>query len=764
MDRPRLDLSRQVARESVCLYAHTPSVGEPERWHGLADHLLSVAELASEFAEPFGGSSFAYFVGLTHDIGKAMAEVQSAFRDRHRDGGRRLGVPHKAEGAAAAWLLYEVGNRPAATAMLLANYGHHSKIPDFAEAKDILIAMGKRPDGLDALIKRIDDATNTSIREVASQVELPDWATDPTDRRPLEMFTRMAHSALVDADFLDTAAHFDDSRRPRRNKNLGMEAMRDTFMGAYNQRFPVDGTTELSRIRRELFERSVSAAATDGKARIFRLPAPTGTGKTMSAAAFALSHAARFGKRRVIVAVPFTSITTQNAEAYRGMLSTTDSDVVLEHHSNILDDRLADDQWRRLSASNWDAEFIVTTTVQLFTSLMASNPASTRRLHRLANSVIVLDEVQALRLELVPVILQVLRELNENFGVTVLLASATQPAFWAHPAWQGLDFVDVMSYDEFPEATQRVRYEVREDKEPLESIAAELAAEDSALAIVSTTANARVLHELIVDRSRPGDNVFHLSTRMCNAHRLDVLTKVRDHLTRGIPVKLVSTQLIEAGVDVDFPVVFRALAPAESIVQAAGRCNREGKLGVRGGRVVVFDPTDATLPSNLYKSITDITRSIFVDQAARENPRVTAFGELSSMERYFERLSTFMYKAGDGDIAETIDTARQDLNFPKVSKHFQMIEEVTVPVVVPAYVALGDGRDLRELLDHDFRDPTFVPTKAQRRLLHKYTASAPASALTKPGLVSTNESGPYEWLGGYDEQRGLVDEAGSWIL
>lgn len=239
-------------------------------------------------------------------------------------------------------------------------------------------------------------------------------AFEQRNHLPFEVFTRMCHSALVDADFLDTAAHFAGRDQPHRTTAYGMRRWLEQFRRHYAERFSGAPPSELNAVRAEVFEACVSWGERSLPPGIYRLPAPTGTGKTMAAAAFALNHAVAFGKARVIVAVPFTTITTQNAAVYRAAFGDL-APSLLEHHSNIVDEAVADDTWRRLSAPGWDAEFIVTTTVQLFESLFSNRPSQTRKLHRIANSVIVLDEVQALPIELLSPILQMLRELVEHY-------------------------------------------------------------------------------------------------------------------------------------------------------------------------------------------------------------------------------------------------------------------------------------------------------------------------------------------------------------
>lgn len=370
--------------------AHTPGTALPDKWHLFREHALGTAALAGEFAAAFGAELLVRFVALVHDIGKLAAEVQVAFRRCAASGGR-LGVPHKVEGAATSGLFLEVGNLRAAKVVASVNFGHHYEIPDEDhQTMRVLREMLREPDRIDEYVALADSLLDVDLRAMARDIRLPDFSDDvDTANFRAELFTRMCHSALVDADFLDTAAHFTSAPSPHRHTDRGMTALRDGFFDYYEARFSQAPPTELNHLRAGLFDRCVRAGADPQLAasrRIFRLPAQTGSGKTMAAAAFALTHAVEHGKRRVVVAVPFTSITTQNAAEYREAFSALGDDVVLEHHSDIVDDDQAETTWRRLSAQNWDAEFVVTTTVQLFESLFSNKPAATRKLHRLATS------------------------------------------------------------------------------------------------------------------------------------------------------------------------------------------------------------------------------------------------------------------------------------------------------------------------------------------------------------------------------------------
>lgn len=745
------------------LVAHTPAPSG--RWHPLGEHCRAVGDLAAEFAAPFGGADVVRLAGYLHDAGKATAEVQTRFKAlRSATPGSRetLGVPHKFEGAQLAAGL--IGRwRQGSDRQLLARsvyqlmVGHHSGVPaNCGQTTDQLRAALTDIGPLDPLAALMSDLVDADLTRLAARAAYPPdlWSQviDLRDTTPLDLYTRMCHSALVDADFLDTAAHFGDHPEPWRARTVGMKVLRDTFMRAYAAEFREAPDTPINRLRAEIFKASVDAGTSTRTAGIYRLPAQTGTGKTMAAAGFALAHAVDFGKRRIIVAMPFTTITTQNAAAYRKMFGAHEG-AVLEHHSAIVDERIADNSWRRLSAPQWDGEFIVTTTVQLFESLFSNRPSRTRKLHRMVGSVIVLDEVQALPLTLLSPILRMLRELVEHFGVTVLLASATQPSFWDLPVWQGLPVHDILPVDAVPNVTQRVTYEVQQRKKSWEAVADEIAAQRQVLAVVNTRRHADNLHGLVAERTEDPETVYLLSRSMTADHRQRVLTDVIGRLSAGKPVALISTQLIEAGVDVDFPVVYRALAPADAIVQAAGRCNRHGRLEGRG-RVVVFDPEveGRGFPDVVYATLAGITASTY-----QQRPDAFSFNDPKALAHYYSEAYASVRQINE--LAGRFTEWRRKADFPTIAKEFRMIkDDDMVDVVVPDHPVPDVARRLDEDLETLRRQTGAVLDAQTRRFLERYSASVRRSDLA--GASEELPQGVFVWRGAYDARRGVLAAQG----
>ncbi|MFD4433829.1 CRISPR-associated helicase/endonuclease Cas3, partial [Nocardia sp. NPDC058497] len=438
----------------------------------------------------------------------------------------------------------------------------------------------------------------------------------------------------------------------------------------------------------------------------FRGAAPRGWGKTFALAGLGLNHAAAFGKRRVVVAVPFITITEQNAAVYRDLLDTEEEPVVLEHHSSVRyrsendsdDSTGAGDRWSRLAAENWDAPFVVTTTVQLFESLFGRKPSQVRKLHRLTNAVLILDEVQALPPKLLLPILDGLRILAEHFGTTVLLTSATQPEFEALSVWNndkdagsGLVIKEVIDAPQrLFDRARRVRYEWRLDPKPTwEQVADDVAACGQVLVVVNSIDDAADLFELL--QARRGAEVWHLSTRLAPAHRRAALALIIERVKAGLPTVVVSTTLIEAGVDISFPTVWRVLAGADSVQQAAGRANRNGEFP-DGGLVVVFDPVDGRAPRD-NATPAALTADLF-------GPEGPELDNQAALATYYRSLYTKLGLDNTGidrrkdPVGQVIQRHRAALDFRAVtdgqdtgsgrdrSKAFRMIADDTVPIVI----------------------------------------------------------------------------------
>ncbi|MDG4856810.1 CRISPR-associated endonuclease Cas3'' [Streptomyces sp. T-3] len=748
------------------LLAH--SRGSSGHRHSLEDHLRGSAALARRFGAVFGAGELAGYLALVHDVGKGCCAWQDRLKVVDARGGGRVGVPHKHAGARLA---YE-NTLPAFGAVV---FGHHGGLPDMEKLKDE-VTEARAGGAYGASVEEAIGAVAREVPEILPEARLgaPGWLRDlprAEQRLGLDLLVRMVFSCVVDADFLDTAAHFDGAAA-RVRESADMAALVERFEERRAKKLAGREPSPVDAVRQSVYEQACAAA--QGGPGMYVLHVPTGGAKTMAAGAFALRHAAEHGLGRVILAVPFISVTEQNADVYRDLLDpdpeSGELPVVLEHHSAVdLDNPaalagLTDEQRNRLkeqartaklAAENWDAPFVVTTTVRLFESLFARAPSQMRRLHRLAGSVIVLDEVQALPDRLLKPILSALRGLVDHFGVTVVLASATQPSFWNLPTWEGLERRAIVEdpgglFDE----VRRVAYEWRTGPEvTLASVAEEAASHPQALTVVGTTKDAAHVHRRIELDAEPGQMALHLSTRMTAGHRREVIAQVKQLLENGDPVQVVSTSLIEAGVDLDFPRVYRAWAPAESMQQAAGRCNRDGRLpGL--GTVVLFQAVDARQPrSTSYRAAMDATEEYFGEDLADPD-------DLAALERYYPLRYALQQGTSDSGLGAEIEELRSSLNFPEVARNFQMIEDkLSTPVVV---IRCEDDRAQIGAALADLKAPHTTCGPEALRSLQQHTASLPrweAEQALRVGLAEPVTGDLLLWLGAYHEQRGLDPEA-----
>lgn len=759
------------------MWAH--SANDDGDRHGLGEHSSCSADLARSFASVFGAGELAYAAALMHDAGKARCGWQEGLL-RVEGTDDRVGFPHKDLGARL--LAVAPGDRDACWAAALMVWGHHGGLRTPSELKQMLRKPGEEDD--EEAVRRFLEEVPQARAVLDGPLALPEtWRKRPGVR---ELGVRLTYSALVDADFLDTATHFGRRGKPLLGRSVVMSGLRDRFERRRIEYLEERRTkaeqagrvSSMGELREELYSASLSAAM--GEPGVYRMSAPTGTGKTIAGAGFALHHAAKHGKSRVIVAVPYTSITEQNADVFRRLLDPRPDDpddagddlVVLEHHSNVDLDRApgngGQQRWQRLASDNWDAPFVVTTTVQLLDSLFARTPSRVRKLHRLANAVLVLDEVQALPKPLLLPILDALRALSEHFGTTVLLTSATQPVFESLSPWHELDVPEIVP-DPVRMAKAARRVEFRWWARPtLAQFAENVRQQRQALIILNTIDDARRLFRMLNDDS--DTTVVHLSTRMHPNHRRAALETIADKLEHDQPLLVVSTQLIEAGVDVDFPVVYRAMAPVDSLLQAAGRANREG--GDTPGEVVIVDLADGGRPGDYGPAIA-VSGYYFGPDKAQPD-------DLGALARYYRHL----YKALELDAPPVIDSQklprgqliqhhRHKWDFPAVAdgplvspgdslnrdprRAFRMIDQDDLPVVITA----GLDRDKIMRLLRQARDIPQARFAALRKL-QRWTVTLPRR-LAETDLVQGHlrpvVGDLHEWLGPYDENVGLDETA-----
>lgn len=653
-------------------YAHTRDGQPPETWQPLRDHLEAVAGLASGFSAAFDAGEWGRLLGLWHDLGKYRAQFQEYLN------GGPSGGDHAAAGALLAHKLAGKSDRWLPLAFPIA--GHHTGLANLANDTHLPSPLRTRlkataPTLAEALEHAPPDLVEIPLPELPSRFR-PGGRLGAEQRkrelRRLEIWIRFLFSALVDADFLDTERFYHGEERLRLVSGFAsLSELRDRLDRHVDGLAAGAQPTEVNRLRAEVL--AAARRAAELPPGLFSLSVPTGGGKTLASMSFALRHAEgqreSHGLRRVIVVIPLTSILEQTAEEYRKAFGPAAGSVI-EHHSNL--DPEKETRLNKLASENWDAPVIVTTAVQLFESLFAHRSSRCRKLHNVARSVIVLDEAQTLPPGFLAPILEMLDELVRHYGCSVVLSTATQPALARRDALpEGLVGVREMMPEPAALSRRLKRFEPEwpdpdAPAKSWEALAGEIAGFDRVLAVVHKRQDARDLARLL-----PEDGLFHLSALMCAAHRAKVLAEIKATLRTKGPCRLVSTQLVEAGVDVDFPVVFRALAGIDSLLQAGGRCNREG--GQKCGRLMVFRAPTAPPPGTPLQGM-EATEALF----ELHGNDLDLF-DPATVTEYFKLL----YAATELD-ARKIRSHQSELDFATVAARFRLIQDdYTRPLVVP---------------------------------------------------------------------------------
>jgi CRISPR-associated endonuclease/helicase Cas3 len=677
-----------------------------KREHALVQHLKMVGAKAADKAAPFGGEDWAGLAGLWHDLGKYRTGFQRYIRQTSTGDAQEAHIEGKVAGrekthsaAGALWAIQKLtetdGPKGALAARVLAYLiaSHHAGLYDWDGGLDQRL---NEEDSRIELAEALAANPPPDILDAGSFV--PDLSKIPGGSAGFALWVRLLFSCLVDADFLDTEDFFDENKTAARTGFPTIGAMLMAFDAFMAEKTASAATSRVNAIRADILHQCGDKAELPPG--FFSLTVPTGGGKTLSSLAFALKHANLHDKRRIIYAIPYTSIIEQTADIFRDVFKSLGNEVLVEHHSQADADPREETARSRLACENWDAPLIVTTNVQLFESLFAAKTSRCRKLHNIVNSVVVLDEAQQLPPEFLQPILDALNLLVKHYGVTVILCTATQPALSSTDYFdpsrnlRGLENVReiIGAPDTLYKQLERVKVRLPPDWQTAMSwpeVASQLGDEDCVLAIVNTRKAARELHRLM-----PPDTL-HLSALMCGAHRSAVINQIKDRLKAKReghdlePLRVVSTQLVEAGVDLDFPVVWRALAGLDSIAQAAGRCNREGLLA-DGGRVFVFVPLEAPPPGLLCKGA-----DACVSTLAQQN-------DAPLSRRLFERYFMQLYHAVDLDakgIGKMLEVERETLGvqFRSAAQAFRLIDDEDSATVVVRYA--HDRDELEKLLN-----------------------------------------------------------------
>lgn len=728
-------------KSDICSFYSRILREDKSRNQPLKCHLTNVAERALKFAKdtqplrPDDSQDMkqskevfqktAWHAGLLHDLGKYRREFQDYLLGR-KD--RSHETDHSAYGSAAA------SHRFHDDASAFAIAGHHAGLHDLGTLDSLI--NGIKYEAFQKYAQLLTLAQNE--KELGPFPEFYPIPIDDTDedvKRHHEFMTRMLFSIIVDADRLD-AEQWEMEQKTgklweRQATKLDAEVLLERIQAVREQKKREHPEDDLNHLRNTIFDACVDKGKRLPQG-FFSLTVPTGGGKTLSSMAFALSHAKKHCLRRVIVVIPYLSIIEQNAKEYRDALG---EDLVLEHHSAVepsqgsrrTDNRDLDEPTNasdmEKAMENWDMPVIVTTSVQFIETLFAASPGQARKLHNIPRSVVIFDEVQTLPAHLLEPTLNVLHELKDRWGVSFLFCSATQPAFRKSTALKnGFEPDEMIPIASEPENVfkklRRVDYCIEPKENPLNwsMVAERMTAHQQALCIVNIRRQAfelwdilrRLLHEKGFVKEEE-EALFHLSSAMCPAHRLDLLglsknpapNNIIERLRNGKPCWVVSTQLIEAGVDIDFPVVFRAMGPLDSIVQAAGRCNREGLLrdeqgNLCHGQVIVFSPSDSGLPPGIYSKGTSITPAYLEPDRIAEDPAI--------FSQYFHELYQITPTDFNQRGQHTIQEDRAEFRFRKVAEHARVIKEgETVSVIVP----YGKGKamidQIRRNKDFDFK-------------------------------------------------------------
>ena len=699
-------------------YAHSAENLPESQWQTQLSHARNVGEMAAGFAFFFGAQEIARYTGQLHDVGKYTPEFAARLR-----GGSK--VDHATAGAKIAFERWQQVGR----LMAFCIAGHHAGLANGAGEGDNRRTLSQRlalQFGSD--IPKLDSVWQQEI-PLPEKLPSPPLKADAHHKWfSYAFFTRMLYSCLVDADFLDTEAFYaqlENQAVPRGNYpeltelhhafNQFITAFRQRIAHAAPQNEAEQRNAALNRLRSDILDHAVAQAAQ--MPGLFTLTVPTGGGKTFTSMAFALEHAKQHGMRRVIYVIPFTSIIEQNAAEFRKAFGELGEAAVLEHHSTFDDATLQGENSKdklKLASENWDMPVVVTTAVQFFESLFADRSSRCRKLHNISGSVIILDEAQMLPLKLLLPIMQAIKELARNYGCSVVLCTATQPAVQAeHGFYRGFENVRELAPNP-PELFAQLR------RTTVQHIGAQSDAEllgklnqhPQMLIIVNNRRHARSLYE----QAQSLDGAFHLTTLMCAKHRTQMLEKIRQALKNGQPCRVIATSLIEAGVDVDFPLVMRAEAGLDSVAQAAGRCNREGKRPPENSFVWVFQP-EAQWKAPAELGLLSAAMRAVVRSHGNDLLSVEA------IRRYFSEVYAQKGKELDGkQILDRHHRTGASLNFPfqTIAQQFRMIESPMLPLLIPFDT---EAESLIKRLHHAEQIGGLL------RKLQPYTVQIPADAL-----------------------------------
>ena len=659
----------------VCSMDHKTYYAKSKRQDGsqptVAEHLDAVAKCAAVYGNDVGMREQARIAGLSHDLGKCSKRFQGVLR------GETQNIDHAASSAALLYFLWKKVNG-SQRAVIEAVNGHHAGLTSFDEVDGLLkdsvrgrshitVNDGKTPalNGTEEYKKAYQYFAD---HHPAERLQVPKWDL-PEGLGNLEtmLYSRMLFSCLVDADYSvsaweDERSYFDTVEAPDLDAAACLNRL---YAFCDNIRKSSRANSGVNLIRNQVFEVCGDSGEREPGG-LFTLTAPTGTGKTLALLHFALRHAKATGKRRIIIVLPFLTLAEQNAAVYEKIMPS-----VLEDHSQS---RLSEEM--REFASKWNMPFIITTSVKFFESLFASKPTDCRKLHNLAQSVVIFDEAQSLPPHLTGATLKAINELCERYQMSMVFSTATQPDFDAIPdvSWKPKEILPEhgIYYDKLRRVTVDWRLK---NRIPLANIAEEMLEQTSVCGIFNLRRHAREVFDKLYEKDP--ESAFLISTDLCPAHRLQVVEQIRNRLEEGKPCRVAATQCIEAGVDLDFESLYRALAPLDAIIQAAGRCNRNGK---QIGKVIVFEPDDKRLyPDDWYHNAAKIVKRIALENGIDiNNPE--------HIQRYYSELFA------DARDQHALTKAIRERDYAQVDKHYRLITSGGEKLIVPYSGILGEYR------------------------------------------------------------------------
>jgi CRISPR-associated endonuclease/helicase Cas3 len=709
-------------------YAHSENSRKDK--HRLSKHLHQTAKFAESFSCHENYKTIFRLTGLLHDLGK----YQTAFQHYLANGGKRGSVPHASWGAGYARLRRIIETS-------IAIDGHHKGLPDNSAWKSDTEPFNRGDiTGFESIVKTFIGDTGVNEADIKKQDSLAF-----AEKSQREAFIRYVFSALTDSDWLSTEEHFEQDRF---NMRVGAILPTDAMISKLEEEFSKKSKEgEINKLRNDA--RNQTLQKTDMPCGFYSLALPTGMGKTLTSMAWALRHVKKNDLKRIIIVLPYINIIDQTAQILKNIFG---EEWILEHHSSYnegdIDGRdetescSTTQERKKLACENWDYPIIVTTTVQFFESLFSNRPSQCRKVHNIAESVVIFDEVQMFPKEVILPTLQMLKDVQAVMKTSFLFCTATQPAFEKRQGFDGISTICSLIEDPavFYEKTKRVKYHLLEDLNPIDYsglLEAVTQAGGTALVIFNTKKAALEFYNC-TKKLGDWEKKYHLSTAMCPSHRKDVIKNIKDDLEAKKKILVVSTQLIEAGVDFDFPVVFRAMAPLESVIQSAGRCNRENNLGEFGGKVFLFKIQDGGMPDKTYAACAGHAEELI-------RPDINQLHGHKIFNEYYAQVIQLYLNPDEYNI----NKARMQFNFQTVNDSYRIIRNTTEGLYVYNY-----NDESRQLL-HSLEYKEFL-SRDDFRKMQQFTVQVYQHFIFQNGaMCKTMPQGFMVWYGSYNSETGI---------